>query len=164
VPQVGQVSRLSIGGEEKKMKIRTYKAQTKWVEGTKAETKIREFKVIVDEPLELKGTNTAPNPVELLLTALGGCVALTYHGYAKKFVIEIEDLVINLEGDMIPGGWVDKAGRERRSFKQIRYEVQIKTKATEEKVLQLHKLVEEKCPVSDMLINPTELKGEINII
>ncbi|MBU1035495.1 MAG: OsmC family protein [bacterium] len=145
------------------MKIRTYKAQTKWLEGTKAETKIREFKVIVDEPLELKGTNTAPNPVELLLTALGGCVALTYHGYAKRFEVDIEDLIVSLEGDMIPGGWVDKAGRERRSFKQIRYEVQIKTKATEEKVLQLQKLVEEKCPVSDMLINPTKVKGIVSI-
>ena len=145
------------------MKIRTYKAQTKWLEGTKAVTKIREFKVIVDEPLELKGTNTAPNPVELLLTALGGCVALTYHGYAKRFEVDIEDLIVNLEGDMIPGGWVDKAGRERRSFKQIRYEVQIKTKATEEKVLQLQKLVEEKCPVSDMLINPTKVKGIVSI-
>ncbi|OGD17053.1 hypothetical protein A2V47_03975 [Candidatus Atribacteria bacterium RBG_19FT_COMBO_35_14] len=146
------------------MKIRTYKAQTKWLEGTKAETKIREFKVIVDEPLELKGTNTAPNPVELLLTALGGCVALTYHGYAKRCEVDIEDLIVSLEGDMIPGVWVDKAGRERRGFKQIRYEVQIKTKAMEEKVLQLQKLVEEKCPVSDMLINQIELKGKINII
>ncbi len=32
------------------MKIRTYKAQTKWIEGTKVETKIREFKVSIDEP------------------------------------------------------------------------------------------------------------------
>ena len=56
------------------MKIRTYKAQTKWIEGTKVETKIREFKVGIDEPLELRGTNTAPNPVEMLLAALGGCV------------------------------------------------------------------------------------------
>jgi len=145
------------------MKIRTYKAQTKWLEGTKAETKIREFKIIVDEPLELKGTNTAPNPVELLLTALGGCVALTYHGYAKRFEVDIEDLIVSLEGDMIPGGWVDKAGRERRSFKQIRYEVQMKTKAPEEEVRKLHKLVEEKCPVSDMLINPTKVKGIVSI-
>ena len=146
------------------MKIRTYKAQTKWLEGTKAETKIREFKVIVDEPLELKGTNTAPNPVELLLTALGGCLALTYHGYAKRFEVDIEDLIVSLDGDMIPGGWVDEGGKERRSFKQIRYEIQIKTKATEEKVLQLQKLVDEKCSVSDMLINQIELKGKINII
>jgi len=145
------------------MKIRTYKTQTEWMEGTKVEIKIREFTVSIDEPLELRGTNTAPNPVELLLTALGGCIVLTYYGYAKKFGIEIENLMINLEGDMIPGGWVEEEGRERRGFKQIRYEVQIKTEALKEKVLQLHKLVEEKCPVSDMLINPTELKGNVSI-
>lgn len=54
------------------MKIRTYKAQTKWIEGTKVETKIREFKVCIDESLEFRGTNTAPNPVELFLASLGG--------------------------------------------------------------------------------------------
>lgn len=143
------------------MKIRTYKAQTKLIEGSKAETKIREFKVYIDEPLELRGTNTAPNPVELLLAALGGCIALTYNGYAKKFGIEIENLVINLEGDMIPGGWVDKQGRKRRGFKNIRYEVQMRTEVSKEQIIQLYKLVEEKCPVSDMLVNQTEVKGKI---
>ena len=146
------------------MKIRTYKTQTKWLEGTKAETKIREFKVIVDEPLELKGTNTAPNPVELFLASLGGCVALTYHGYAKRFEVDIEDLVVNLEGDMIPGGWVDEQGRERRGFKQIRYEVQIKTEAPKEKVRKLHNLVEEKCPITDVINYGAEAKGEFNLI
>jgi uncharacterized OsmC-like protein len=145
------------------MKIRTYKAETKWIEGSKTETKIRDFKISIDEPLEFKGTNTAPNPVELLLAALGGCVILAYRGYAKKFGLNIEDLVVNLEGDMIPGGWLDEQGRERRGFKQIRYEVQIKTEAPEEKVHQLHELVEKKCPVYDILINKTEIKSKINI-
>ncbi len=145
------------------MKIRTYKAQTKWIEGFKTETEIRKFKVNIDEPLELKGTNTASNPVEMLLAALGGCVAVTYRAYAKKFRIEIEDLVINLEGDMVYGGWTDKEGMERSGFKQIRYEMKVKTNAPEEKVLQLHKLVKEKCSVSDMLINPTEVKGSVSI-
>jgi uncharacterized OsmC-like protein len=145
------------------MKKRTYKAETKWIEGSKTETKIRDFKISIDEPLEFKGTNTAPNPVELLLAALGGCVILAYRGYAKKFGLNIEDLVVNLEGDMIPGGWLDEQGRERRGFKQIRYEVQIKTEAPEEKVHQLHELVEKKCPVYDILINKTEIKSKINI-
>ena len=146
------------------MKIRTYKAQAKLIEGSKVETKIREFKVYIDEPLELRGTNTAPNPVELLLAALGGCIVLTYRGYAKKIGIEIEDLVISLEGDMIPGGWVDEQGRERKGFRQIRYEVQIKAETPKERIIQLHKLVERKCPMSDILVNQTEVKGRINII
>ena len=145
------------------MKIRTYKAQTKWIEGFKTETEIRKFKVDIDEPLELKGTNTASNPVEMLLAALGGCVAVTYRAYARKFRIEIENLVVNLEGDMVHGGWTDKEGRERRGFKHIRYEVKIKTNAPEEEVLQLHKLAKEKCSVTDVLINPTEVNGSVNI-
>ncbi len=145
------------------MNIRTYKATTKWIEGSKAETEIREFKVKIDEPLELRGTNTAPNPVELLLAALGGCIVLTYRGYAKKYGIEIENIIVNLEGDMIRGGWVDEKGKERKGFKEIRYEVKIKTKAPVEKVDQLHKLVEEKCPVSDMLVNSTKVKGMFRI-
>jgi len=145
------------------MKVRTYKAQTKWLKGFKAESEIREFKIGIDEPLELRGTNTAPNPVELLLTALGGCIALTYCSYAKRFEVDIEDLIVSLEGDMIPGGWVDERGKVRRGFKQIRYEVQIKTRATEEKISQLHKMVEETCPVSDMLVNQTEIKGKVTV-
>jgi len=154
---------LSIESKEEKMNIRTYKATTKWIEGSKAETEIREFKVKIDEPLELRGTNTAPNPVELLLAALGGCIVLTYRGYAKKYGIEIENIIVNLEGDMIRGGWVDEKGKERKGFKEIRYEVKIKTKAPVEKVDQLHKLVEEKCPVSDMLVNSTKVKGMFRI-
>lgn len=146
------------------MKIRTYKAETKWIEGSKTETKIRDFKISIDEPLEFKGTNTAPNPVELLLATLGGCVILTYRDYAKKFGLNIEDLIVNLEGDIIPGGWLDEQGRERRGFKQIRYEVQIKTEAPEEKVRQLHELVEKKCPVRDILSNKTEIKSKINML
>jgi uncharacterized OsmC-like protein len=146
------------------MVVRTYKAQTKWLGDTKARTQIRGFKIDIDEPLELKGTNTAPNPVEILLAALGGCVALTYQGYAKKFEVDIENLVINLEGDMIPGGWIDEENRKRRGFEQIRYEVQLKTKASKEKIYQLHKLVEEKCPVSDMLSYNTEIKGRVSVI
>jgi uncharacterized OsmC-like protein len=146
------------------MKIRTYKAETKWIEGSKTETKIRDFKISIDESLEFKGTNTAPNPVELLLAALGGCVILTYRGYAKKVGLNIEDLIVNLEGDMIPGGWLDDQGRERRGFKQIRYEVQIKTEAPEERVRQLHELVEKKCPVHDILSHRTEIKSKINMV
>jgi len=146
------------------MAVRTYKAETKWLGGYKAKTAIREFKIDIDEPLELKGTNTAPNPVEILLAALGGCVALTYCGYAKKLNVDIENLVINLEGDIIPGGWIDEENRKRKGFKQIRYEVRLKTKNSKEKIHQLHKLVEEKCPISDMLSNNTEIKGRVSVI
>jgi len=146
------------------MKIKTYKAETKWEKGTVLETKVREFSIRMDEPLELKGTNTAPSPVELLLAAAGGCIALTCRGYARKFRMEIEKMTVSFEGDLVRGGWIDTEDRERRGFKEIRFEVKIKTKAPSDKVRELLELVEKKCPISDMLSNPTEIKWDVTLI
>ena len=51
----------------------------------------------------------------------------------KKFGIENENIAVDLEGDMIRGGWTDEKGRERKGFKEIRYEAIIKTKALKKK-------------------------------
>ncbi len=44
------------------MGIRTYKAQTKWIEGSKIETEIRGFKIRIDEPIDLRGLILLPTP------------------------------------------------------------------------------------------------------
>ena len=59
---------------------------------------------------------------------------------------------------------MDEQGRERRGFKQTRYEVQIKTEAPEEKVRKLHNLIEEKCPITDVINYGIEAKGEFKLI
>src|SRR5262245_20153096 len=38
----------------------------------------RRFKIDVDEPLELLGENTAPNPLEYLMAALNACIMVGY--------------------------------------------------------------------------------------
>ncbi len=39
---------------------------------------------IADEPVELDGTDTGPNPYELLLGALGACTCITISYYCKR--------------------------------------------------------------------------------
>ena len=80
----GQTSRLSIESREEKMNIRTYKAKTKWIEGNKAETEIREFKVRIDEPVELRGTNTAPQPGRITIGCLRWMCSINLSGLCKK--------------------------------------------------------------------------------
>jgi putative redox protein len=47
-----------------------------------AEAKIRNHYVVTDVPFSDGGEDTAPTPVEYLLTAIGGCVAITLRMYA----------------------------------------------------------------------------------
>jgi hypothetical protein len=48
----------------------TFAADSRQVDGLRSETKIRQFSLTIDEPANLGGTDTGPNPVELVLAAL----------------------------------------------------------------------------------------------
>src|SRR5258707_7666199 len=61
---------------------------------------------IVDEPPGLLGDDTAPNPSEASLAALGSCLAVGIHANAVARGITIFRLEIELEGDLnITGVW-----------------------------------------------------------
>lgn len=55
---------------------------------------------IVDEPPSLLGDDSAPNPSEALLAALGSCIAVGIHANAINEDIEIYKLELRLEGDI----------------------------------------------------------------
>jgi len=55
---------------------------------------------IVDEPPGLLGDDTAPNPSEALLAALGSCLAVGIHANAVARDIAVYKLEIELEGDL----------------------------------------------------------------
>nr|WP_223814532.1 OsmC family protein [Thermoanaerobacterium thermosaccharolyticum] len=56
------------------MAIETFKAVSrKLPEGLAVESEVRGFKMLLDEPKEMGGTNKGMNPVEALLCALGSC-------------------------------------------------------------------------------------------
>ncbi|MEZ5651241.1 MAG: OsmC family protein [Burkholderiaceae bacterium] len=55
---------------------------------------------IVDEPPGLLGDDTAPNPSEASLAALGSCIAVGLHANAVHRGITIESLEVQLEGDL----------------------------------------------------------------
>ena len=72
--------------------IATFSADSRQVEGLRSETKIRQFSLTVDEPPNLGGTDTGPNPVELVLAALATCQEITYRAYATALGIPLESV------------------------------------------------------------------------
>ena len=62
--------------------------------------------VVVDEPLHLFGENTAPAPGEVVLSGLGGCLAVGITAVATLREVQISKLEIFLEGDIgNPAAW-----------------------------------------------------------
>ena len=144
--------------------VKTLKVQAKWIQGTKLESETRGFKLTIDKPLKENGTNLGPKPAELSLQALGGCILFAYLYAAEKLRVDIEDLKVDLEGEVVPGGWTDEQNRKRPGFKQVRFMVQVKTKNSEEKIEQVHLLAKKVSPMYDNFSHPVKLEGTFSIL
>jgi uncharacterized OsmC-like protein len=133
------------------MAIKTSYAKVEWKGGVVAEGTSRGFKVTMDEPVADGGTNTAMNPVELLLCSLGGCMSIVASMFAPKFRVELKGFSIELEGDLDPDGFTGKNPNVRKGFSDIRYKMHIVSDSPEENIKKLHKFIQEHCPVKDTL-------------
>ncbi len=72
----------------------TWQASVSWQGAFRSEARVREFDPIQsDEPEALGGTDTAPNPVEQVLAALGHCLAVGYAANASAEGIGIKEIV-----------------------------------------------------------------------
>lgn len=61
-----------------------------------AEAKVRNHFVVTDVPFSDGGEDFAPTPVEYLLTAIGGCVAITLRMYADRRSWDVGEIKVNV--------------------------------------------------------------------
>ncbi|MFT9486516.1 MAG: OsmC family protein [Tepidibacillus sp.] len=128
-------------------------------EGLFVEAISRGFAVHMDEPEQLGGTDKAMNPVELLLSALGGCLAITVGAFSKAAHVDVKECMVHVTGDLDPEGFLGFNKEVRKGFSQIRYQIEIVSDSPEERIKKLMQMVEERCPVSDTL-KGVEVKGD----
>ncbi|MEM9724790.1 MAG: OsmC family protein [Pseudomonadota bacterium] len=88
-------------GKENPQAIKTLKCKTVAEGKFRHANYIRNLEpYIVDEPPALLGDDTAPNPSEASLAALGSCVAVGLHANAVAKGWTVEKLELELEGDL----------------------------------------------------------------
>ncbi len=137
-----------------------FTSDSEQVQGLKSRARMRNFELTVDEPPGLAGTDQGPNPVELLLAALGTCQEITYRFYADKMGIRLNNVSVTVKGSLDLRGFFDVDAEVRPGYHRIVSEVKLDSPASEEDVARLIDAVESHCPVLDMLTNhtPVELK------
>lgn len=137
--------------------LTTFKATAKKsLEGLQVETNSRGFKILLDEPEELGGTNAGMNPVEAVLCALGACQTIVATAFAAAHDVTFEEFHVELEGDLDPDGFMGLAD-VRNGFQEIRFVMHFKTNEPKEKIEAFAKFIEETCPVGDCLSNGVKL-------
>jgi uncharacterized OsmC-like protein len=129
----------------------TWAAVVDWTGGFRSEARVRSFAPIAsDEPATLGGGDTAPNPVEQLLAALGNCLAVGYAANASVAGIEIRGLRIAVDGDIDLRTFLGLGGGHA-GFSAIRVSVDLDTGADETAVAELHRTVVATSPVGHTL-------------
>lgn len=107
---------------------------------------VRHHRVIADEGVELGGTDSGPNPAELLLGALGSCVAMTLQMYAGRKGWETGAIQVDLTGRDENGVFVVE---RRLSFAAPLTEAQ-RARLTE---------IAGRCPVSRRITGAVEIRA-----
>lgn len=129
----------------------TWRADVQWNGGFRSEAKVRDFSPTKsDEPTQLGGTDTDPNPVEQLLGALGNCLAVGYAANATAAGITIKDMKTEVEGKLDLHTFLGlKEGNA--GFSDISAKVHIESDGSAESLKSLHEQVVATSPVGHTL-------------
>lgn len=137
--------------EEPQVGATTWRADVSWKGAFRSEAVVRGFAPVPsDEPAALGGDDTAANPVEQLLAALGNCLAVGYAANAAAAGIELTSLDIALEGDLDLHTFLGLSDGNA-GYESIRVSVDIEADATEEQLAELHAKVTSTSPVGHTL-------------
>ncbi|HEX9018684.1 MAG TPA: OsmC family protein [Anaerolineaceae bacterium] len=144
----------------------TFRTSSRQTNGLRSEVEIRQHHLAADEPPSLGGGDSAPNPVELILAALGTCQEITYRAYATALGIPLESVSVELSGDIDLRGFFAVDESVRSGYQSISGVVKIESSASEEQLQTLRAVVNAHCPVLDILTNqvPVTLELAVNAV
>ena len=110
----------------------------------------------VDEPNSVGGTESAPDPYDYLLAALGACTSMTVGWYARRQKIPLENVTVSLQHARIHAKDCEECETKAGMLDRIDLDVQLTGPITPEQHAKLME-VAAKCPVH------RTLKSEIDI-
>ncbi len=113
-------------------------------------------RLLADEPLDLGGTDTGPNPYDLLLAALGACTSMTLRMYADRKGWKLSGVQVRLRHDKIHAQDCKNCETQTGKIDRIQREIRLDGDLNEEQRQRLL-LIADRCPVS------LTLRSEISI-
>jgi uncharacterized OsmC-like protein len=157
----GGLEQLIVNGKANPKVIKTLKCKTVAEGRFRHANYIRNLApYIVDEPPGLLGDDTAPNPSEASLAALGSCLAVGIHANAVANGITVYKLEIELEGDLnITGVWgTGDLSEKPVGFTDVRAKVTFEADRPREELEALIAHSKKWSPVANTFIRPVNVE------
>jgi len=147
---------------------------TRWKGQTRSETTVtgftlagerinRSHKIVADEPYELLGADSAPNPQELLMAAFNACITVGYVAGAALKGINLESLEIETKGQLDLRGFLGLSDSVLPGYGNIDYEVRIKGDGSAEDFAEIHETVMKTSPNYFNMSRPIKMNGTLSV-
>jgi putative redox protein len=117
----------------------------------------RTFTFRTDWPPDAGGQDSGPSPGEVVLGALGGCVAMTYITQATLSGIEIDELEVRIEGQVDLQG-VFEIDSSRAGLSNVSVTMLVRSGADAADLAELGRTVTRTSAVFDTLANPVPMQ------
>jgi uncharacterized OsmC-like protein len=147
---------------------------TRWKGQTRSETTVdgftlagerisRSHKIAADEPYELLGADSAPNPQELLMAAFNACITVGYVAGAALKGINLESLEIKTRGQLDLRGFLGLSDAVAPGYENIDYVVSIKGDGSPEDFAEIHETVMKTSPNYFNMSRPIKMNGSLRV-
>ena len=151
-----------------------FEVTTRWAGQTRSESVVegftlggqriaRQHRIVADEPCELLGTDSAPNPQELLMAAFNACIMVGYVAGASTRGIRLDSVEIRTRGTLDLRGFLGLSDAVAPGYEAIDYDVWIKGDGTPQQFEDIHQTVMKTSPNYFNLNRPIRMNGALRV-
>ncbi|RST30467.1 OsmC family peroxiredoxin [Sphingomonas ginkgonis] len=145
---------------------------TRWKGQTRTETEVsgftlagerieRSHRIVADEPCELLGGDSAPNPQELLMAALNACMTVGYVAGCSLKGIHVDSIEIATRGELDLRGFLGLSDEVPPGYAEVDYRVRIASDGSPTDLEEVHRTVMKTSPNYYNFGRPIRMNGEL---
>lgn len=149
-----------------------FQAKTTWTGGLKSDSHVdawhlggeripQNYTISADEPVELVGEGSAPNPQMLLQAAINSCMLNTYVAAASVMGVKLESVEFESSGELDLRGFLGIDESVDAGYHQIDLTVRVKGNGTREQYEKMFELVERQSPNYFNTTQPVKINADI---
>ena len=154
--------------------LASFEVTTRWAGQTRSESVVegftlggeriaRQHRILADEPCELLGTDSAPNPQELLMAAFNACIMVGYVANAALKGIRLDSVEIRTRGTLDLRGFLGLSEQVAPGYETVNYDVDIKGDGSPADFEEIHQAVMKTSPNYFNLSRPIRMNGTLHV-